>query len=142
VLWGAYHGVFLIFDRLFLNRFTKPIGKLGRVVLTFFLVMLGWVLFRSENFAEAMTYYTALFSFDFSSVHLFVSAKFYRVLAIAILLSFLFLFNRIAGGYQRFVDSVSISSQLSKTIVGVFLISVSVANLAGSGFNPFIYFRF
>jgi len=34
-LWGAYHGLFLIFDRLFLNRLTKSIGKWGRVFLTF-----------------------------------------------------------------------------------------------------------
>lgn len=142
VLWGAYHGMFLIFDRLFLNRLTKPIGKLGRIALTFFVVMFGWVLFRAEDLAQASNYYSAMFSFEFSNVYLFVSAKFYRVLSMAIALSFLLYFDRITIGYDRFVDSIGFSNQLIKSFVGVFLIVVSVANIAGSGFNPFIYFRF
>jgi alginate O-acetyltransferase complex protein AlgI len=142
IVLGAYHGLFLIFDRLFLNRLTKQIGKLGRVTLTFFVVMLGWVLFRAEDFAQASNYYSALFSFEFSNVYLFVSAKFYRVLAIAVALSFLLYFNRVKLAYQHFVDSNGFSNQLSKAFIGIFLIVVSVANLAGSGFNPFIYFRF
>ncbi|MDA9312136.1 hypothetical protein N9Q47_00895 [Vicingaceae bacterium] len=125
-----------------MNRLTKPIGKLGRIALIFFVVMFGWVLFRAEDLAQASNYYSAMFSFEFSNVYLFVSAKFYRVLAMAIALSFLLYFDRITIGCDRFVDSIGFSNQLIKTFVGVFLIVVSVANLAGSGFNPFIYFRF
>ena len=115
---------------------------MGKSFSYLFVVMLGWVLFRSEDFSQAMDYYAALFSFEFSNIYIFVSAKFYRILTLAIVLSFLFLFNQISKNYNRFVDSISFSNQMAKTTVSVFLIIISVANLAGSGFNPFIYFRF
>ena len=140
--FGGISRIVFNFRQVILNRLTKQIGKLGRVTLTFFVVMLGWVLFRAEDFAQASNYYSALFSFEFSNVYLFVSAKFYRVLAIAVALSFLLYFNRVKLAYQHFVDSNGFSNQLSKAFIGIFLIVVSVANLAGSGFNPFIYFRF
>ena len=142
VLWGAYHGLFLIFDRLFLNTLTKGIGKLGRVMITFLVVLFGWVLFRTENLTAAVDYYSALLSFDFQNIYLFVSAKFYRVLSVALIMSFLLFSDRIKNMYSRFVDSGAFQNQIIKSVFALFLITICVANLAGSGFNPFIYFRF
>ncbi|MFT4755624.1 MAG: alginate O-acetyltransferase complex protein AlgI [Vicingaceae bacterium] len=142
VLWGAYHGLFLIFDRLFLNTLTKGIGKLGRVMITFLVVLFGWVLFRTENLTAAVDYYSALLSFDFQDIYLFVSAKFYRVLSVALIMSFLLFSDRIKNMYSRFVDSGAFQNQILKSVFALFLITICVANLAGSGFNPFIYFRF
>jgi alginate O-acetyltransferase complex protein AlgI len=142
VLWGAYHGLFLIFDRLFLNTLTKGIGKLGRVMITFLVVLFGWVLFRTENLIAAVDYYSALLSFDFQNIYLFVSAKFYRVLSVALIMSFLLFSDRIKNMYSRFVDSGTFQNQILKSVFALFLITICGANLAGSGFNPFIYFRF
>jgi alginate O-acetyltransferase complex protein AlgI len=142
VLWGAYHGLFLIFDRLFLNTLTKGIGKFGRVMITFLVVLFGWVLFRTENLIEAVDYYSALLSFDFQNINLFVSAKFYRVLSVALIMSFLLFSDRIKNMYSRFIDSDTFQNQILKAVFALFLITICVANLAGSGFNPFIYFRF
>jgi alginate O-acetyltransferase complex protein AlgI len=55
VFWGGYHGALLCFYKLF----GKPWDRLPAVVQrvgTFFLVVIGWVFFRSDDFsiAEAM----------------------------------------------------------------------------------------
>ena len=42
VLWGAFHGFFICLDKLFS-------GKWKSTLLTFFLVMMGWVLFRADD---------------------------------------------------------------------------------------------
>ena len=49
VLWGAYHGLFLILDRLFLLKFYEKIGRIFSVIITFIIVIIGWVIFRIED---------------------------------------------------------------------------------------------
>ena len=66
ILWGSFHGLFLILDRLFLLKFYSLIGKLPSVIITFFIVMIGWVFFRTEDLNDAGEYLFKLFSFDFS----------------------------------------------------------------------------
>ncbi len=71
VAWGGFHGAMLCIERILGIPSTKPalsevegrdLVTLGRVVLTFLIVTLGWVLFRSSSFAVALTVYRALFA--------------------------------------------------------------------------------
>jgi alginate O-acetyltransferase complex protein AlgI len=69
VAWGAWHGVLLVLNHLWrgaVERFglgavtaSAPIRLLGWA-LTFFLVMLGWVVFRSEGFDTAARMFSAM----------------------------------------------------------------------------------
>ena len=64
VAWGLWHGVLLSIERL---QGWKPSGRLAAFVsglITFHLVGLGWVLFRSPSFAAAGRFYQGLFSFN------------------------------------------------------------------------------
>lgn len=56
VLWGAWHGLLLVFHKLFMrlrgNRKDKPASKVAHVLgvlLTFHLVAIGWVFFRADS---------------------------------------------------------------------------------------------
>ena len=40
IVWGVFHGFFLVMDRVFLNKFHEKIGKIPSVVFTFFLVII------------------------------------------------------------------------------------------------------
>jgi alginate O-acetyltransferase complex protein AlgI len=55
ILWGAYHGLLLILDRV-LEPWTKHLPMLLRRWGTFVLVLVSWVLFRSENLHMAVTW--------------------------------------------------------------------------------------
>ncbi len=62
LIWGAWHGAWLAIERaLGVNAAPKVINPL-KWALTFFLVMLGWVIFRAENLEVAGRMYAALFS--------------------------------------------------------------------------------
>src|SRR5690606_20377445 len=63
VIWGAYHGMFLILDRLFLIRVLERIGKIPSILITFLIVMIGWVIFRLEDFDSIGIYLQKLFAF-------------------------------------------------------------------------------
>ncbi|MFY9718616.1 MAG: MBOAT family O-acyltransferase, partial [Candidatus Cybelea sp.] len=73
VAWGGFHGAMLCLERILgIDRPSKPVLSgvegprglvtLGRVVLTFLIVTLGWVLFRASSFSVALTVYRALFA--------------------------------------------------------------------------------
>ena len=66
VAWGGFHGVLLCIERVFgIGHTEKPRAALAvaaRVALTFGLVTLAWVLFRSPSFGVALTVYRALFA--------------------------------------------------------------------------------
>ena len=64
VVWGAYHGVLLIIERVTNQR---PVGDHApgswiRRALTFFAVVIGWVLFRAESVSQAWEILGTMFS--------------------------------------------------------------------------------
>ncbi len=61
VVWGAYHGVLLIADRLGAPVFRR-LPRLVYQVQTLFMVVLGWVLFRSTDFGMAMGWLERMFT--------------------------------------------------------------------------------
>ncbi len=66
VAWGGFHGIMLCIERLLgvghERSAPRGIALFARVVLTFTIVTLGWVLFRAPTFGAALTVYHALFA--------------------------------------------------------------------------------
>ena len=61
VLWGVYHGIFVILEKFVLKDFLPKIPKALRVFLTVLLVFFGWVLFFSPSLMSAIHYYGQMF---------------------------------------------------------------------------------
>lgn len=142
VLWGAFHGLFICADKLFLKNLLKKAGTVPSVVITFFLVAMGWVLFRVDTAADAGGFYQALFAFR-DGLTVAGDAQFWCVFALAIAFSF---FTLLPFG-QRLQDSIfadHYSKPLSWTMFAITLVLfvLSAGSLCVSDFNPFIYFRF
>lgn len=53
VVWGAYNGVFLVLDRLFLEDRLKRLPDWLANLLTMIIVMAGWTIFRATSLAQA-----------------------------------------------------------------------------------------
>jgi len=142
VLWGAYHGLFLILDRLFLIRLLMPIGKIPRIILTYIIILVGWVFFRIENMDQAMIFIQNLFSFNFAFSNSF-SNEFFLVFLIAILISFSNL--KLLDVKFRIPESGIRLQGIKKVVIPAFILVLFVLSLSyiiSFGFNPFIYFRF
>ena len=142
VLWGAYHGLFLILDRLFLIRMLSKIGKPIRVFITFLIIVVGWVFFRIENLKDALSVICHMFSFRFNS-HVILSKEFVLAMIFAFIFSFITLLKQ-----GRQLESVFyFKDAFSKPRWWIFipcliLFILSVSYITSFGFNPFIYFRF
>jgi len=142
VLWGAFHGLFICADKLFLKDLLKKAGKWPAVILTFFVVNMGWVLFRVDTAADAGGFYQALFSFK-GGMTQSGDLLFWFTFALAVVFSFLTLFK----GGQKLQDAIfadHYSKGLSWTMFALCLVLLilSAGSLCVSDFNPFIYFRF
>jgi alginate O-acetyltransferase complex protein AlgI len=142
ILWGVFHGLFLVLDRLFLKELLSRMGALPSVILTFFTVMMGWVLFRIENTNEALTFFGKLFAFDW--VNYETDPQFILPLFLAIIFSFftLFGFGRTVGNYFYQKERFTPWEHAILTLGLGFLFYIAVSVVISSGFNPFIYYRF
>jgi alginate O-acetyltransferase complex protein AlgI len=144
IIWGAFHGVFLMLDRMFLKKVLDKIGTIPSVIFTFLVVMIGWVFFSIEGLSDALNYIQLLFYFkgDFSLPSL--SSEFYVTLFFAILFSFIGL-SGIGKKIQTLVYkelNYSIPQSILVLFIGVLLYGISASYITATGFNPFIYFRF
>jgi alginate O-acetyltransferase complex protein AlgI len=143
ILWGSFHGLFLIMDRLFLLKFYSLIGKLPSVIITFFIVMIGWVFFRTEDLNDAGEYLFKLFSFDFSGSTFYFLNDFYVVLTIAVIFSFASLLSVLLPIQNAlFYREYRTGKTILVGLVCLLLLVVSVSAILGNDFNPFIYYRF
>lgn len=61
LLWGIYHGLLVVLEKLVLKDVLEKIPNAVRVVLTFLLVVIGWVFFFSATPAEAFTRLSRMF---------------------------------------------------------------------------------
>ena len=143
IIWGAFHGFFLVIERLFLSKLLKKAGGAISLVYTFFVTVMGWVIFRIEDYESAFTVYGKLFRCEFGAFDIYQNKEVMLIFFIAILFSFFTLF---ANG-QKLQDKVFYSEYSKKGLFIAFTLSIlllvlSTASIATSDFNPFIYFRF
>jgi alginate O-acetyltransferase complex protein AlgI len=141
VVWGLYHGLLLIIERFANNEFRwRPSGTPG-IAMSFVLVTIGWVFFRSPTLPAAGHYLAAMFLLgpttgDVRTVMSYLTPDVIFYLAIGTFFAFAPL-DRLSR--LRFDRPAVAASQLG--LSGVSLLYSSLL-LAANSFNPFIYFRF
>lgn len=144
VLWGAFHGFFLILDRLFLLKAYSIIGKYPSTLITFIITIVGWVLFRVESLSQAGFYIKKMFVFDFRDTDVFFEIQFWIVLIIAFVFAFITIFKqgiKLEGKFF-YSEKLSIKEYVIGSVGFMFLLFFCIATITSSDFNPFIYFRF
>ena len=61
VIWGVYHGIFVILEKFVLKDIWPKVPKFLRIFVTTLLVFIGWVLFFSPSLSGAIHYYGQMF---------------------------------------------------------------------------------
>jgi alginate O-acetyltransferase complex protein AlgI len=142
IIWGAFHGLFLVLERVFLLRLYERIGAFFSTLITFLVVMIGWVFFRIETFPDAIEYIQQLFSFtSFETVAL--SSEMLCYYGICILFAFMASFQVGTKFQNLFYREVYTLKEHGLMLFLVFFLMVlSVSTITAFSFNPFIYFRF
>lgn len=141
VLWGAYNGLFLVLDKLFWLRLSEKFPLFLRASVTLFLVMLGWVIFRSSNFDQMLNYLKVMFNpWAVSDAYVDVTSDITLALVVGSFLSLVALvpgYDKLSGYYRVW----SLRLHFEGFIFGA-LGFFALCKIVGVSFNPFLYFRF
>ena len=149
IVWGLYHGTWLVLERGVwgkclekIQKLNLPKVKIGDILLnvyTWLIVMIGWVFFRAENLTHAKDYLKIMFTGNpnapvnsFYAATDFLTYSNLWVIIIGLILSYP-VFN---GKYEKFRYSKSESILLRVLFIVTFVFAMT------STFSPFIYFRF
>jgi alginate O-acetyltransferase complex protein AlgI len=143
VVWGAFHGLFLVADRMFLLRVLKAVGKVPAIVITYFITLIGWVLFRAASLAEAFAYLGRMFAFDGAQSNTNYDNEFIFMMIVGALFAFIAALPHIEKGWMNLLTAQKKNLQMVlMTFAALLFLMVCIASITSSSFNPFIYFRF
>jgi alginate O-acetyltransferase complex protein AlgI len=157
VLWGGYHGLFLIVERTAAGK--KILASTPSFVARTYVlivVLFGWVLFRSNTLAQASSVASTMLGFPMGTA---TSEQFKGVpltlydlmgyepmaavlLALVIGLGLHRPMLNVLFGTAAAIRIPPTAIEVGKATAMVATFVLSLVYLAGSTFNPFIYFRF
>lgn len=144
VIWGAWHGTFLMLERLFLGKLINKSPGVINLIYCNLTVLIGWVFFRAEDLTQATAYLKNMAGVKtgMASVELPDNGFFFFLIA-GIIFSLITLTNvgKKAENFLFFSDHTK-SEHFVLSSASVVLFIVCVSYISASGFNPFIYFRF
>lgn len=144
IMWGVYFGVFIILEKYILKDILTNIPDAIMMIITFFLVVLGWVLFRSESIDLAIEYYGVMFGFGnnvlFNESNFMFFIYEYSPIFIISLIGATPLPKIIVN--KVFIDKTNSIYLIFETIFLIGLMYICTASLVATDFNPFIYFNF
>lgn len=142
ILWGVYQGIFLILDRLFLLKYLKKAGKVPAIIITFLFIVIGWVLFRSQNIDYFYFFIRRMFSFQSLSNNVWLDIKFWIMLGIAVFFSFWGGLRGIENWQKKLFTEPGSRLLITFAILAILLFVLCETTISTTGFSPFIYFRF
>ena len=134
IIWGLYFAILLLIEKYLLKNI--KIKKVYGHIITMFLVMISWVIFRTENINSLMLILSKLFVYQKSNWLQFFTEN----------ASLFMNFYILALGIFFCFSHKSMIKWCSNGVKSVFLyLAILLINLVfiiGNAYNPFIYFRF
>jgi alginate O-acetyltransferase complex protein AlgI len=147
VVWGLYHGLFLIGEKLlFGQRINALTSSWLRAVYVLPVVLIGWVIFRAENLTAATSYLQVMFNpFGGSSAGFSMTVQEvltpYTVFALALGSTSFFASRKTTVG-KFLTQQTSASMDFARLVYVTLAISFGAIIVLQSQFSPFLYFRF
>ena len=149
IVWGAYHALLFLplillgknrkhTDVVATGRFFPSLKEMGQMLLTFFLAVVGWIVFRANTIEEAWNYICRLFNKSLFSVPWLDSRHYYLPVIISIVL--MLVVEWLQRNKEHAFDLSGIKSHVLK--FGIYYVMVAVLFWFGGRAESFIYFQF
>lgn len=144
VIWGLFHGIFLVLERTGFGRLLSKIPSFFQHFYVLLIVMIGWVFFRSDDLSGSLNYLEKMFAFKSDDIYL-VRELLQADVIIALIAGFIFStpvmlkFMNIMNSSRSNIRPVL---ELSFMIFLFGLFVICAMSLSAGTYNPFIYFRF
>ena len=144
IVWGLLFGIMLIIEKFILSKYLKNTPYIIKRIYTLFIVLISFVIFRSDNINEAFNIIKGLFGFNtkvFSnSFTIYYLKSYFIILLLGIILSTPLLSNIITRLRKNNVLNKIIN--LFEPLLIILILVLVTACLIDNSYNPFLYFRF
>ena len=139
VFWGLYHGMFLLLEQTLLKveKWPRPL----RHIYTLLIVLIGFVIFRSDNFTQALVFIRSMFTFTSATANGASQLMLLTTPSIVLLFGICAIASTPVTKFIQSKGPTLISNYLSYGIA-VVLWFLCLFSLSATTYNPFIYFRF
>lgn len=140
VFWGVYNGVFLVLDRLILLERLKRLPDWLANLLTIFVVMVGWVVFRATSMAQAGAFLSLMMRPWVASGGATAAPP--QTIVMALVAAGVCVLQRV--GVEKGIDWLALArlhAFLANSALALLFLAALAKGLA-EPFKPFIYFRF
>ena len=141
VMWGLYYFAILFIEKLFLLKALDKLPKLFRHAYALLLIVIGWVIFASDDVSVMLPYLGSMFGANGALGGMDVYTLLTRAaLMVICCVASTELPRRLlvtAAGKMNEKAAFTVKSVLTLT-----LLALSVVFLIGDSYNPFLYFRF
>ena len=142
IVWGLWHGLFLVIERLGFKKALDKLPKFIGWIYTMLVVLVGWVFFRADTLSAAMKYLGEMFSFSGGVANGMAQFDNLSFIITAIALVLCTPVYQLVKGKLEKTDGGKKAAFVIGAVLATGLFILSVIFLTGSGYNPFIYFRF
>jgi alginate O-acetyltransferase complex protein AlgI len=152
VIWGLFHGLFLVIERLgIMSPVTSRKGPL-KYIYTLLVVLVGWIFFRAETLKGAFSFLAVMAGFHSGSgieYHVGLYLNPWVILAISVGIIYSYPIVPMGRLYLEKLYTDRVYARHIRVLYGVtelfvlgsiFVTSISLS--AAGTYNPFIYFRF
>ena len=141
VMWGLYYFLILFIEKLFLLKALDKLPKLLRHVYALLLIVIGWVIFASDDVSVLLPYLGSMFGANgavggMDVYTLTTKAVLIVICCIASTQLPKKLFLSCTGAMNEKAAFVL------KSVLTLALLALSMVFLIGDSYNPFLYFRF
>jgi alginate O-acetyltransferase complex protein AlgI len=149
VVWGLYHGAFLVLERLGLGARLQRAWRPLRHAYLLLAVMVGWVFFRADTLPQALAFLQALSGFGAAQPTPYAPGHYLDAELWLALVAGAIGATPVVPWLARRHEAVRAASparggawDAAATAALSLLLLASVLQVAARSYNPFIYFRF
>jgi alginate O-acetyltransferase complex protein AlgI len=149
VIWGLFHGLFLVIERLGLADKLKTLPTVLRHAYLLLVVMVGWVFFRADSFSSAIVMLQAMAGFAGALPTAYAPAWYLTPEVIVVLVAGVIGSTPIVALLGRWRDDAGAAApgraaawDVAATAALTLVFVGAIARTAAGTYNPFIYFRF
>jgi alginate O-acetyltransferase complex protein AlgI len=150
VVWGLFHGAFLVIERAGLGAWLDRRPRFVQHVYVLAVVIVGWVFFRAPTLSAAMDYLGTMAGRSAGKPLLHHPALYVDSVALTAMIAGVIgsmpWLERVRGWRDRLVERGRAGAGLGLELAGTAALALvfvsSALELSGRSYNPFIYFRF
>jgi alginate O-acetyltransferase complex protein AlgI len=147
VVWGVFHGAFLVIERLGLAAALRHRAAVLRHAYLLAVVMVGWVFFRADTLSSALGFLGAMAGLNAAAISPF-TVQWYLTPEVTLALAAGVVGSTpVVPALRGSLDNVRAlpsrtALDLISTTALMAILFASILQIAARSYNPFIYFRF